>query len=667
MSRSVASATGTIDDALWNATLLLAKSPNLALEQADEILRAAPRHVGALLLSARAHRACGDPNTAERYVRSASLLDDDKGLVERELALICLLRNDLDGASTHISNAVSANAHDAGAWSILAELRRIAGDSEGQRSAIASSIAAAGRDKECLAAALALSENRIPEAEQLLRLRLRDFPTEVSTIRMMAELATRIGRLVDAEKLLRRLLEIAPQFAPARELLARNLQRSNRPADALAEVETLLSQEPDNPSLQMLQASLLVKIGDQEGARSVYELVLASHPNQPKGWMSLGHVLKTLGQQDAGVSAYRHAIHQLPTLGEAWWSLANLKTVRFSVADIEAMTAALERADDDDDRLHLHFALGKASEDAGEYKRAFDHWMEGNALRRKALDYDADETHRSCAQAKDYFDTSILGTGIGNDARDPIFIVGMPRSGSTLIEQILASHSQIEGTMELPDMMEIASRLAHRAKQAQQSFPDLLHSLSADERVSLGQEYLDRTRVHRKTDRPYFIDKMPNNWMHVGLIKLILPNARMVDTRRHPMGNCLSMWKQHFARGQGFSYDLTDLARYYCDYVDLMEHFAVVAPTMIHRVIYERMVADSPSEIKALIDRLELPFEDACLTFWQTDRAVRTASSEQVRKPIFTDAVDHWRHFDPWLGPLRKHLAPLIENYPGGA
>jgi LPS sulfotransferase NodH len=268
--------------------------------------------------------------------------------------------------------------------------------------------------------------------------------------------------------------------------------------------------------------------------------------------------------------------------------------------------------------------------------------------------------------AKAFFDKSVLNVTSENPAADPVFILGMPRSGSTLVEQILASHSQVEGTMELPDMMEIASRLSVNAKRTGQAYPDMLASLSKDELSALGEEYLERTRVHRKTDRPYFIDKMPNNWAHVGLIRMILPRARIIDTRRHPLGCCLSVWKQHFARGQAFSYDLKDVARYYRDYVDLMAHFDQVMPGLVHRVIYERMVADSATEIGKLLRYIGLPFEEACLSFWQNDRAVRTASSEQVRQPIFADAVDHWRHFEPWLEPLKFELGALIEAYPGG-
>jgi len=655
--------TGTIDQALGNALVLLLKSPSAALEQTDAILRASPGHFVAMLLSAKAHRACGALDQAERAASNVLAKLPNHASALRELALVSLMKEDRPKAADFLERALASNSNDAAAWSLLAETRRLSGDLQGAEAAVRSSISVAVQDEECLVAALALSEERLPEAELLLRLRLRDYPTDVTAIRMMAELATRLGRFADAERLLRRALQIAPQFQTARELLARNLQRSNRPSDALTEVEVLLSNDPRNPSIQMLKASLLVKIGDQGSARTIYEEVLARHPRQSMGWMSLGHVLKTLGQKEEAIVAYRRAIEELPTLGEAWWSLANLKTFRFTQEDVAAMESSLLQSHDDGDRLHLHFSLGKASEDAGAYEAAFTHWTQGNFLRRKSLPYDAEETRQSVRLAKAFFKKDVLSATHGHPATDPIFILGMPRSGSTLVEQILASHSQVEGTMELPDMMEIATRLSANAKRAGQSYPESLATLSAEELYRLGEEYLERTRVNRKTKRPHFIDKMPNNWMHVGLIRLILPNARIIDARRHPIGCCLSIWKQHFARGQAFAYNIRDLANYYRDYVSLMTHFDEEIPGLVHRVVYERMVPDTETEVRKLLDYLKLPFEDSCLSFWRNDRAVRTASSEQVRQPIFTDAVDHWRHFEPWMEPLLSELGPLVDTY----
>jgi hypothetical protein len=342
-----------------------------------------------------------------------------------------------------------------------------------------------------------------------------------------------------------------------------------------------------------------------------------------------------------------------------WWSLANLKTVKFTDDEVAAMTAALESAGlSDDDRLHLHFALGKALEDGGAAEASFGHYVRGNAIRREQLPYEPEDTDEQVRRARSIYTSAFYTTreGWGCPAPDPIFILGMPRAGSTLIEQILASHSQVEGTMELPDIPALAARIG--------SGDTPVDRLTADQVRELGEEYLERTRVQRKTDRPFFIDKLPNNWAHVGLIRLILPNARIIDARRHPLASCFSNFKQHFARGQSFTYALRDVGLYYASYVGLMAHFDRVLPGHIHRIIYERLVDDAEAEIRALLAAMRLPFEEGCLRFWETDRAVRTASSEQVRRPINREGLEPWKPFDPWLGELKDALGEVLVAYP---
>ncbi|GAO39114.1 hypothetical protein SCH01S_25_00940 [Sphingomonas changbaiensis NBRC 104936] len=508
-------------------------------------------------------------------------------------------------------------------------------------------------------AGAALVANDLRTAERLLRPHLRDDPFDVAAIRMMAELAGRLARYRDAEALLRRALELAPGFRPARSNLATVLHRQNRSAEALAELDTLLADDPANPTHENLKAAALGRIGEFDEAIELYESVLEKAPDQPKIWMSYGHVLKTVGRQPDSIAAYRRAIAIRPGLGEVWWSLANLKTVKFSDDDVAAMRAALDGAGlSDDDRLHLHFALGKALEDRGEAEPSFRHYAQGNAIRRRQLPYDPADTDAQVARAEAIFTPEFFAAraGWGCPAPDPIFILGMPRAGSTLIEQILASHSQVEGTMELPDIPALAARIG--------SGDTPIDKLTAAEVRALGEEYLDRTRIQRKTGRPLFIDKLPNNWMHVGLIRLILPNATIVDARRHPLASCFSNFKQHFARGQSFTYGLEDVGRYYAAYVRLMAHFDRVQPGAVHRVIYERLVDDTEREIRALLDALGLPFEESCLRFWETERAVRTASSEQVRRPINREGLEPWKPFDPWLAPLRTALGDVLDVYP---
>lgn len=505
----------------------------------------------------------------------------------------------------------------------------------------------------------ALVEGDLRRAEQALRPRLKEDPFDVAAMRMMAELAGRLGRYRDAEALLRRALELAPGFRAARSNLATVLHRQNRSDEALVELDRLLAEEPDNPTHANLKAAASARLGEFDEAIALYEAVLARAPDQPKIWMSYGHVLKTVGRQSDAVDAYRKAIAIRPALGEVWWSLANLKTVRFDDADVAAMRTALDQPGlSDDDRLHLHFALGKALEDRRDAAESFRHYAMGNAIRRDQLPYDPADTDEQVARAKAIYTPAFYAArkGWGCLAPDPIFILGMPRAGSTLIEQILASHSQVEGTMELPDIPALAARIG----SSDRSVADL----SAEEVRSLGEEYLERTRVQRKTDRPIFIDKLPNNWAHVGLIGLILPNAKIVDARRHPLASCFSNFKQHFARGQSFTYGLRDVGLYYASYVELMAHFDRVLPGHVHRIIYERLVADTEAQIRALLDAMGLPFEEACLRFWETERAVRTASSEQVRRPINREGLEPWKPYEPWLGELKDALGDVLTCYP---
>ncbi|MDB5455489.1 MAG: sulfotransferase, partial [Caulobacter sp.] len=554
------------------------------------------------------------------------------------------------------------------AWRGLAEALALVGDTAGADAAQARQIQASVRDPALIEAASALVDNRLAVAERLLRDYLKAKPTEAPAIRMLAEVAARLGRYEDAEVLLARALELVPGFTAARHNYATVLYRQNKSVEAIDQVERLLEIEPRNPAYANLKAAALGHIGEYAAAIACYDAVLADYPNQPKGWMSLGHALKTVGRHADSVAAYQTAIAQAPALGEAWWSLANLKTHRFDEADLAAMTAQLARPElADEDRFHLHYALGKALEDAARYAESFAHYDRGAALRRQAIEYDADETTARADQSIALFTPAFFAArdGQGCPAPDPIFIVGLPRSGSTLVEQILASHSAVEGTMELPDVIAIAKRLGGKRTRGQASaYPEALAELDAATLAALGQEFLDRTRVQRKSGRPFFIDKMPNNFAHVGLIHLMLPNAKIIDARRHPLGCCFSGFKQHFARGQTFSYSLDDLGRYYADYVRLMAHVDTVLPGRVHRVIYEQMVEDPETEIRALLAYCGLPFEAGCLNFHQNDRAVRTASSEQVRQPIFKDAVEHWQNYEPWLGPLKTALGPVLDAYP---
>jgi tetratricopeptide (TPR) repeat protein len=508
-------------------------------------------------------------------------------------------------------------------------------------------------------AAMALNENRLDVAERLLKPHLKEDPFDAAAIRMLAELAARIGRLRDSEHLLRRAVELRPGWTAPKANLAAILGRMGRPGEAMELLDEIFAEEPEDLGHWNLKAATLARLGDFDEGIQIYEDVLARAPNQPGVWVSYGHMLKTVGRLADGIAAYRRAISIKPTHGEAWWSLANLKTVKFQEDDIAAMQSALEATGlTDPDRFHLNFALGKAMHDATRTNEAFAHYSTANALRLKSHPYRPRLTTTVVDHCIEAFTAEFFARHPGGcDAPDPIFIVGLPRAGSTLLEQILSSHSLVEGTAELPDIPALSRNLG--------SYPEDVLKLDASARRGLGEEYLKRSSVQRRTDRPYFIDKLPNNWSFVPFIHLILPNAKIIDARRHPLSCCFSNFRQHFARGQDFTYDLKSLGRYYSDYVRLMSHVDAVLPGRVHRVIYERMVDDTEGEVRALLDYCGLEFEPQVLEFYKTERAVRTASSEQVRRPIYREATEEWRAYEPHLGPLKDALGPVLDAYPG--
>jgi tetratricopeptide (TPR) repeat protein len=660
--------TGTLDVALTHAARLLESNPVLAAEQADAILEAAPEHPVALLYLGVARRRCGKTAEAVQVLESLVRAQDGWASAHYELGLAYGAVDQGATAAISLRRALELKPDLVDAWRALGDQLTHNGDTDGADAAYARHIKAATKDPRLLEPAAALCENRLAVAEALLRAHLKQFPTDVAAIRMFAEVASRLGRYGDAENLLERCLELSPTFTAARHNYAIVLHRQGRSLDALREVQTLLEFAPGNPGYHNLKAAVLARLGEYGASIETYEQVLQQHPKQPKVWMSYGHALKTAGRLEDSISAYRRSLELSPALGEAYWSLANLKTVRFQPADLDAMREQLAKADlSHPDRFHLHFALGKALEDAGDYAASFDHYDRANKLRRKGITYDAGELTAHVQRAKALFTREFFAerAGLGCPAPDPIFIVGLPRAGSTLIEQILSSHPAVEGTSELPDIISMARKLGERRSRTQVSrYPEILGTLSADELRELGEQYLERTRIQRKTTAALFIDKMPNNWLHTGMIQLILPNAKIIDARRHPLGCCFSNFKQHFARGQHFTYSLEEIGRYYCDYVELMDHFDAVRPGRIHRVHYERMIEQTEAEVRRLLDYCGLPFDEQCLHFYRNERAVRTASSEQVRKPIYRDGIEHWRHYDAWLGPLKNSLEPVLGTYP---
>lgn len=621
----------------------------------------------ALLLLGAAHRKCGRTDEALSVLRGLCGEQPRWAPAHQELGEALGAAGQTDAAIEALRRATALQPDSPAAWLALADLLTTAGNVPEADAAYARYIKAATGDPHLRKAAAALNANRVPEAGELLRERLARHPTDVAALRMLAEANARLLRYRDAQVLLERCLTLAPGFDAARHNYATVLNREGRAAQALQQCTKLLAKEPHNPGYRSLLAAISANLGNYEDAIAAYASVLAQHPRQPKLWTSYGHALRTTGRIPECISAYRRALSMQPTLGEAWWSLANLKTFRFSDDDVLAMRQALGRTDlPEEERLQFEFALGKALEDAQSFEESFARYATGNELRRKVHGYDSDENSRFVRRSKRLFTREFFAerAGAGAQAPDPIFIVGLPRAGSTLIEQILASHPLVEGTMELPELPKIARELAASKDQEEGVFLKRVAALERDQLRALGERYLAETRDMRKTDAPFFIDKMPNNCMYVGLIHLILPNAVIIDARRHPLACCFSCFKQHFARGQWFTYGLEDLGRYYRDYVELMAHFDEVLPARVARVYYERLIDDTEAEIRRLLGHCRLPFHADCLRFYENERAVRTASSEQVRRPIFRDGVDQWRHYEPWLGPLETALGDVLTEYP---
>jgi tetratricopeptide (TPR) repeat protein len=522
---------------------------------------------------------------------------------------------------------------------------------------------------ELTTAADFIAQGKLAKAEPILREFIKSHPTDVNAIRMLGELGMTLGALQDAHNLLQRCVELAPDYHAARYAFANVLYKRHRYDEALAQLDHLLRTDAQNKAWLILKAANLVEINEHDQAIALFESVIELDPGQRQAYLSYGHALRAVGRVDECITSYEKCIELGSGAGEAYWSLANLKTYGFSEEQISGMEDIVrDESCEYRDYYHLLFALGKAREDRQEYKGAMMAYAKGNQVRGKGVPWDQEGFHRDTRQLIKFFTADLLSgrTGFGCTAADPIFIVGLPRAGSTLVEQILASHSQVEGTAELADIIALARGIAGKKRRSDVSmYPDALAGMNAVNFEEMGRGYIDSTAVQRVTERPRFIDKMPNNFSHVGLIHLILPNAKIIDARRDPMDCCFSGYKQLFASGQGFTYSQQRIGNYYRDYVDIMDHWDAVLPGRVLRVQYEDMVSDTENQVRRLLDYCDLPFEDSCLAFHQTERTVRTASSEQVRQPIYRSGMGQWQPFSEWLDPLRKALGPVLDRYPG--
>ncbi|HEX3651706.1 MAG TPA: sulfotransferase [Rhizomicrobium sp.] len=524
------------------------------------------------------------------------------------------------------------------------------------------------RNSKLRVAAALLDQERIPAAVQSLKSFLNEQPNEPAALNLLADAAIRQGRDEQREVLLARSLELEPDSIAARYHYACALFRAGKPLPAKLQLEQLLAAEPRNPLFRRQMAALLETIGHYAPCAAFFGELTAEYPNSAQLWLHYGHALRGLGQSGESIAAYRQAIAADPSNGLAWWSLANLKTYRFSESDIARIEAGIAKPGvSQENRAALNFALGKAYADRQQYAKSLETYAKGNAIQRLSLSHNPDVLTSYVARCKTLFTPEFFAANLGSGSlrRDPIFLVGMTRSGSTLVEQILASHSAIEGTRELTELAGIAKYIENEiAPRHDSKFPDVLAALGNGEFQALGDRYLESLRAYRSTGQPFFTDKMASNFVYVGMLQLILPNARIVDVRRHPLACCWSNFAQLFTSGQEYAYRLTDLGRLYREYVELMAHWDRVLPGKVHRVFYEQLVADPEGEIRRLLSHLELPFEETCLQFHSNARAVSTVSSEQVRTPIYKEGVEQWRNYEPWLGQLKSALGPVLECYP---
>ncbi len=646
---------------------LLGSDPAAADARAAALLERAPGEPMAQLFRGIARRLMREPAEAVAILRSLCDSRPKAPLAHLHLGLAQREAGDPAAAAAALRRAVELRSDFGDAWLALADLLTATGDAPGAGEAYQRYIEQSASDPLFVGAGAALREGRLQDAEAMLRRRIATHPTDVVALCMLADLTERSDRPEEASGLLERCLELAPGYGWARHNHAVMLLRQNRAEEALAESDRMLAADPRNTDFRKLRAAILVRLLEYEESIRICEELLEEDPDQPAVWTSLGHMLKSVGRQDESIRAYRRAVALEPRAGEPWWSLANLKTYRLETPDLDAMREQLagprlpER-----ERLHFHFALGRALESHGEYAESFENYAAGNRLRLERGNYRIEELERHVRRSKALLTPEFFTerADFGSPAPDPVFVLGLPRSGSTLVEQILASHSRVEGTMELSNIAAIAKTLDDRERGPEGgAYPDVMARLARDESVALGERYLDETRVHRKLGRPRFIDKMPNNFAHIGLIHLILPRAKIIDVRRHPMACGFSLFKEHFANAQLFSYSLETIGRYYRNYVALMAHFDRVLPGRVHRVVYEALVEDTETEIRRMLDYCDLPFEPACLEFHRNRRAVSTASSEQVRRPIFREGLEQWRHYEPWLDPLRRELGDLPETY----
>ncbi len=626
-----------------------------------ETLVRSPNNIDLLTLLGASLNALRLPDEALKPLQQVLDIAPGFARAQEEIGRSLLMLSRVDDAISHLEQALVLSSGTESVERCLTQALLVAGRGEDADRVIEQSFARNPQRKLLLAAAEHQRAGRFRKSEPMLRKVLDVDAKEVNAIRMLARVAEEAGHLDEAERLLRRAIKLKPGYDDAGLSLARVLKENDQLEEAVNCTTQVTRVSPRNPLAHYLHASMLALMRRYEDAIEAYRESIRLRTYNPGAWVGLGHLLKTLGRQEEGIAAYREALRLRPGFGEVWWSLANLKTFRFSDADLAAMERGLEdAAEDDDDRVHFLFALGKALEDRGDFDTAFARYSEANSSQRLRLLYDPVETEDKHERIRETFSAEVLATQVTQSADEtvPIFIVGLPRSGSTLVEQILASHPLVDGTAELPDLARVIAAVSRR--HADVHYPEAVTRLDAVELHELGLMYLERTRRHR-SGRPFFTDKMPNNFSGIGLIHLILPQARIIDARRHPLDSLFGCYKQHFALGQSFTYDLVELGEFYLEYRRMMEHWHAVLPGRVLELRYEDIVREQEVMTRKLLDYCGLPWDPRCLRFHETERAVHTASSEQVRQPLYASSVNHWRNFREQLAPLVEAIGTAIE------
>ena len=603
-----------------------------------------------------------DLQEAESHLRRAVQIAPAYPKANEELGSVLLNRGKPLEAIPFLRKATELSPSSAECFFKLGGALKLAGDNDGAAAAFAQSQRLSPSKAKLEEASRLFAAKKFREAEKLAQELILENPRDVNAALLLSKIAMDASCYADAETLLRRITRIAPRFITAWHELAAAVKEQHRMEETLEILAHALSLDEGNSESHYRYAAALATAGKTLESVEYYEKAIDLNPQQVGALVGLGHVLKTLGNYDEGIEAYQRARALKPNFGEIVFSLSNLKTYRFSDADIDDM---LHRVDQEglslDSEVHFSFTLAKAFEDRKEFDRAFEYYHRGNTKHRGTIAYDPVQTAITHQKIKDTFDEGFLrelkDKGVGEKQPDPIFIVGLPRSGSTLLEQILASHSLVDGTSELPDLGRISNLITDREKGRQ--YPEGIQDMAPSEITGLGLEYLNRTRRHRE-GAPYFTDKMPNNFAHIGLILATMPNAKIIDARRYPLDSCIGCYKQHFARGQTYTYDLFELAEFYLEYDEMMSHWQKVAPDRVLRVQYEDVVNELEDQVRRILDYCKLPYEKGCVDFHQTKRAVRTASSEQVRQPIYSGSIGTWQRFEKHITPLIEGLEPLL-------